>query len=78
MAFGPRGFEVEAYGLGASGYSSSNALNPRPQTLHPTHGLLSSSVLGLPYRTLKQNRKKELLRSVWVGSKKLSPERPSL
>ena len=31
-----------------------------------THRLLSSSFLGLPYRILKMNHKKELLRSLWV------------
>ena len=32
-----------------------------------THRLLSSSFLGLPYRILNMNPKKELLRSLWVG-----------
>ena len=32
-----------------------------------THRLLSSSFLGLPYRILNTNHKKELLRSLWVG-----------
>ena len=32
-----------------------------------THRLLSSSFLGLPYRILNMNHKKELLRSLWVG-----------
>ena len=32
-----------------------------------THRLLSSSFLGLPYRILHVNHKKELLRSLWVG-----------
>ena len=31
-----------------------------------THRLLSSSFLGLPYRILNMNPKKELLRSLWV------------
>ena len=31
-----------------------------------THRLLSSSFLGLPYRILNMNHKKELLRSLWV------------
>ena len=31
-----------------------------------THRPLSSSVLGLPYRILNINHKKELLRGVWV------------
>ena len=31
-----------------------------------THRLLSSSCLGLPYRILNINLKKELLRSLWV------------
>ena len=31
-----------------------------------THRLLSSSFLGLPYRILNKNHKKELLRSLWV------------
>ena len=30
---------------------------------------LSSSFLGLPYRILKINHKKELLRGLWVGSR---------
>ena len=30
------------------------------------HRLLSSSFLGLPYRILNMNHKKELLRSLWV------------
>ena len=32
-----------------------------------TQRLLSSSFLGLPYRILIINHKKELLRSLWVG-----------
>ena len=32
-----------------------------------THRLLSSAFLGLPYRILTMNHKKELLRSLWVG-----------
>ena len=32
----------------------------------PTHRLHSSSFLGLPYRILNMNRKKELLWSLWV------------
>ena len=35
----------------------------------PTHSLLSSSFLGLPYRILYTNHKKELLRSLWVRLK---------
>ena len=31
-----------------------------------THRLLSSSFLGVPYRILHMNHKKELLRSLWV------------
>ena len=31
-----------------------------------THGPLSSSFLGLHYRTLNMNHKKELLRGLWV------------
>ena len=31
-----------------------------------THRLLSSSVLGLPYRVLNTNAKKKLLGSLWV------------
>ena len=34
-----------------------------------THRLLSSSFLGLPYRILNMNHKKELLRSLWVLEK---------
>ena len=32
-----------------------------------THRPLSSSFLGLPYRILNMNHKKELLRRLWVG-----------
>ena len=32
-----------------------------------THRLLSSSLLGLPYRILNINHKEELLRSLWVS-----------
>ena len=32
-----------------------------------THGPLTSSFLGLPYRTLDINHKDELLRGLWVG-----------
>ena len=32
-----------------------------------TQRLLSSSVLGLPYRILSINHKEELLRSLWVN-----------
>ena len=35
--------------------------------LGPTHTPLSSSFLGLPYRILNTNHKKELLRGLWVG-----------
>ena len=31
-----------------------------------THRPLSSSFLGLPYRILKMNHRKELLRGLWV------------
>ena len=39
------------------------------ESAHPwsTRRPLSSSFLGLPYRILKINHKKELLRSLWVG-----------
>ena len=40
------------------------------EDLSLTHRLLSSSFLGLPYRTLNMNPKKELLWSLWVS---LSP-----
>ena len=33
-----------------------------------THRTLSSSFLGLPYRILNMNHKKELLRGLWVVS----------
>ena len=33
-----------------------------------THRLISSSFLGLPYRILNMNHKKELLRSLWVST----------
>ena len=36
-----------------------------------THRPLSSSFLGLPYRILNINHKKELLRGLWVGSRTL-------
>ena len=36
-------------------------------TLNPTHRPLSSSFLGLPYRILNINHKKELLRGLWVN-----------
>ena len=39
---------------------------PMPYTLKPTHGPLSSSFLGLPYRILNVHHKKELLRGLWV------------
>ena len=39
-----------------------------------THRLLSSSFLGLPYRILNMNHKKEVLRSLWVS---LLSEQPS-
>ena len=32
----------------------------------PTPRLLSSSFLGVPYRILSMNHKKELLRSLWI------------
>ena len=36
-----------------------------------THRPLSSSFLGLPYRILSSNHKKELLRGLWIPMKKL-------
>ena len=36
-----------------------------------THRPLSSSFLGLPYRILNMNHKKELLRGLWVGFARL-------
>ena len=39
------------------------------EALRPTHRLHSSSFLGLPYRILNINHKKELLWSLWVGPK---------
>ena len=36
-----------------------------------THGPLSSSCLGLPYRILTMSHKKELLRGLWVLSEAL-------
>ena len=38
-----------------------------PFDLGFTHRPLSSSFLGLPYRILNINHKKELLRGLWVG-----------
>ena len=38
-----------------------------------THRLLSSSFLGLPYRILNMNHKKELLRSLWVMQRIFRP-----
>ena len=35
--------------------------------LNPTHRPLSTSFLGLPYRILNINHKKELLRGLWVN-----------
>ena len=43
------------------------SLNPR----NPTHRLLSSSFLGIPYRIPNTNHNKELLRSLWVNPKKV-------
>ena len=49
-----------------------HALNPQNsyvRALYPdpcTHRPRSSSVLGLPYRILNINHKKELLRGLWV------------
>ena len=40
--------------------------------LSPSHRPLSSSFLGLPYRNLNINHKKELLRGLWVNRKPLS------
>ena len=34
--------------------------------MEPTHRPLSNSLLGLPYRILNINHKKELLRGLWV------------
>ena len=50
------------------GEVSSKRRNPEQQSLLevPTHRLLSSSFLGLPYRILNMNHKQELLRSLWV------------
>ena len=48
--------------------------NPRQQT--HTHRLLSGSFLGLPYRILNMNHKKELLRSLWVFSTCKNQEDP--
>ena len=43
-------------------------IGPTPESdcLWFTHSLLGSSFLGLPYRILNMNHKKELLRSLWV------------
>ena len=38
-----------------------------PWELEHTHSPLSSSFLGLPYRILNINHKKELLRGLWVS-----------
>ena len=47
-------------------------LNTQPElALKPTHRPLSSSFLGLPYRILNMNQKKELLRGLWVASQRL-------
>ena len=40
---------------------------------NPTHRLLSSSFLGLPYRILNMNHTKELLKSLWVATKSHDP-----
>ena len=38
------------------------------QSMASTHRPLSSSFLGVPYRILNTNHKKELLRGLWVGT----------
>ena len=51
-----------------SSLSSSLASAKRDESLlaETTHRPLSSSFLGLPYRILHMNHKKELLRGLWV------------
>ena len=49
---------------------------PSLSRAYPTHTLLSSSFWGLPYRILNINHKKELVRSLWVGSCRPPPGRP--
>ena len=58
-----RAEESRVWGLGDFGLGAW-ALSTRS-----THRLLSSSFLGLPYRILYTNHKKELLWSLWVSRK---------
>ena len=51
---GPQNYKVQV--LRAQGLGSTRRHRP-----------LSSSILGLPYRILSINHKKELLRGLWVG-----------
>ena len=73
------GLILRQYPLTISGYEgltqkpvkTSNMLyNPR---MPSTQRLLSSSFLGLPYRILNMNHKKELLRSLWVSPRVKPP-----
>ena len=47
------------------------ALKPEALEPEPTHSLHSSSFLGLPYRILNTNHRKELLWSLWQPMGKL-------
>ena len=44
-------------------------MNSKPPSFSPTHRPQSSSFLGLPYRILNMNLKKELLWGLWVNPK---------
>ena len=48
--------------------TAGRAVGQRTGILSSTHRLLSSSFLGLPYRILNMNHKKELLRSLWEAA----------
>ena len=62
---GPRGREA-----GMASVLARGAGGPSPDRIRTvfTHRLLSSSFLGLPYRTLHINHKEELPRSLWAVS----------
>ena len=49
-----------------------NSISTEVSPIKPTHVPLSSSFLGLPYRILNMNPKKELLRGLWVSQQTLN------
>ena len=61
-----RPFSVFRAEVSARRDSDETCSRMKPPHEVPTHRLLSSSFLGLPYRILNMNHKKELLRSLWV------------